>query len=789
MSRPMLLVLLLAAAGIGIWLIANPGPGGRSGDAGSGPGALEGGVGIVPLRGSGGAEPEGGPDADERAAIQRFLAGRGFPEIELQEGQSLVVGRVLGGNAATGAPIPLSDAVVTLFRIHADGSHGESALGSAATRPDGRYFATIERAGGVAVRAESPGYLPGEAQSGRILQRLIDMGDLVLVSPAALTVLVTTGVDTLLEPVVPVSGFDIEVRSAETVVAKGKTDDTGRFVAEDLAPGQYEVHAKLAPYAAGMETVSIEGKDVQTTLNLQVVGRLKVRARAETGAILTAFAVAVDILRDNYGWMSPRFAEVEAVDDDGFALVEGVKAGKHEVYATAGGLGVGRAAGVEVRPGETTELEVTLPPGFPVSGKVVAKGSGEPVAGAIVFSERDLIPSTVDTDNKKSYLPMARAARTDVQGRFRIEDLTAGTHALTATHPEFADASHQGVKLGKELPAVEVTISLPQGATLTGHVYDLAGQPVQGDQVMVIGVLDRNSSKKAPRTATTDAQGFYSIPHVPAGPKGVIRLWTQPPPGGAPYEFKMHNFKDGAVEVVDFGEKGEGGVLRGRITDAAGQPAPDIGVSVARVDGPEAAIPEIYQGVVHQSGDYEIRGIKAGVYRFSIAGAARGSDFAALPGTVAVRAGEIVTRDIVLDGGVIEGTVVTAGTGQPLQAGEVVLLDGERFIGRAALWTGGRYRFPHVPAGSYTIAASGQDHGSRTHGPVTVQPGETTLVPPIELDGGGRIAPRGRLPRARGPGHQGRASGVVLRERPGRHFHDRVRARRAPSRAGRARRP
>ncbi len=676
-------------------------------------------------------------------ALLAWLTERGLAGVSLNEHQAILTGRILKPSETAGQTVPVADAVVEFRRIHPDSSTDPTTVASATSRPDGRWFTTWGLDAGCSLTASAVGATSATLKLGRdqLAARLVDAGDLLLATPSTLTLKVTTGVDTLMEKVTPVEGFAVRAKLADgTVLGEGKTNAEGQFVFAELAGGAIQIEGELAPYASFSEKLTLTTPRQEHTVNLQLVGRVRVKVKAATGAALTAFAVSLDIQRDNYGWMMPKMTDISEVDREGFGLVEGVKVGKHDLYATAPGHAVGKLTPVDVKPGEVTDVEVTLPPGFPLEGTVVTKKDGTPIAGAIVFSEKDLLPSTVDTDKSAGFLPMARATKTDGQGRFKLEDLTEGSHQLSAIHPDFAEGTLQAAKVGKGLPPQEIVVKLSTGASLEGHTYDANGQISKGDQLMVIGIMDRNQKKKAPKLANSNEEGYYRIDHVPAGVRGVVRVAASATANEQKFDFKMQTVKDGEVTTLDFGERGQAAKVRGRVLDVAGKPVPDVTVSLSNYTRANAGIPEIYQGVVDATGQYEIHNVKPGTYAVQVAKAYKGSDFANVDDTVTVTGAEIVTKDITLDGGSLEGTVVQSGTGKPLEEGEVVLLvDGRTFAGRAELDRGGKFSIPHVAPGEYALVASAKDHGNVTRHPVSVARGEKTTIPPIELQGGGRI--------------------------------------------------
>src|SRR2546425_10950856 len=66
------------------------------------------------------------------------------------------------------------------------------------------------------------------------------------------------------------------------------------------------------------------------------------------------------------------------------------------------------------------------PPGGAIEGIVVRAGTGEPIAGALVT-----VQATAPVPQPRTQPPLpTRAATTDLQGKFVVKDLDAGSHHL-----------------------------------------------------------------------------------------------------------------------------------------------------------------------------------------------------------------------------------------------------------------------------------------------------------------------------------------------------------------------
>jgi len=124
-------------------------------------------------------------------------------------------------------------------------------------------------------------------------------------------------------------------------------------------------------------------------------------------------------------------------------------------------------------------------------------------------------------------------ARTDDDGRYRVDDVRAGRYFITATKPRYVTLQY-----GQRLPAavgrpVEVTagaaqqadIALPRASAIVGRVTDEFGEPVERAVVtpMRVGYANgRRSFVPAGAGASTDDAGEYRIAGMPPGSYYIV---------------------------------------------------------------------------------------------------------------------------------------------------------------------------------------------------------------------------------------------------------------------------
>lgn len=149
--------------------------------------------------------------------------------------------------------------------------------------------------------------------------------------------------------------------------------------------------------------------------------------------------------------------------------------------------------------GKVTELDGTTPIiGATVTAKIVADEQGNPI----------VLPPGI---------PSTYTAKTGGDGTYRIEGLPNATYEVTASAPQHSSVTKTGVVVRPGLETTGVDFQLPgEPGTITGQVVDAATN--QGIPNALVEVLSGNNVVK---TATTDAQGNFTITDVPVGTYSV----------------------------------------------------------------------------------------------------------------------------------------------------------------------------------------------------------------------------------------------------------------------------
>jgi len=324
----------------------------------------------------------------------------------------------------------------------------------------------------------------------------------------------------------PVADADVRARTAGW---GGRSWKPGRRVLRVLTgpEGRFRIPAhkteavELRVEAPGFAPTELLRADAELADPLDIVLRpgaaVAGRAVEPDGAPLPGVAVRIfEGLEPDGRWVSREdrgVARETVSDDDGRFLARHLAAGTYDVELRIEGRAPRLLPGVEPPAGVEEEAvldlgEVVLEPGVALEGRVV-DAEGEPVAEAKV--EIGGFPSHSGLGSRQPSGLSARETATDVDGRFRIEDLASDTRVTVRVEAEgLLPTSVPGVELPTASP---LEIRLERGARLFGRVVSLGGSPVPTAAVRPILEVP----KSYPQPTETDDDGGFDFKALPAG--------------------------------------------------------------------------------------------------------------------------------------------------------------------------------------------------------------------------------------------------------------------------------
>jgi hypothetical protein len=313
------------------------------------------------------------------------------------------------------------------------------------------------------------------------------------------------------------------------------TDTEGRFAIETLEPGKVNVSAMLEQQQLSKQ---LTAPDERVVLKMKRQTTLSGRVVDETGAPVKAFGAG----RQTFDTHDGKF-EIRAVK------------GANEVLFEATGF-ASRTMTFTAKEGPNDVGDVKLTHGRAVSGTVLDEVTRAPISGATV----DVFVGEA-ADPRRAV--EAVSARTDAQGRYRMQRVDPAATRMVVSHPDYLATT---VTLSPSETKQDVT--LKTGGSIVVKVFDAKGALLPRAGVQAVQERDVKNF-----TPTSAADGSQSVKGLPAGKWVVMvrfdrkRIWRpqEVEVGTGQLTLELREATDG-IEVkvaVDGGEERGMALVRG----------------------------------------------------------------------------------------------------------------------------------------------------------------------------------------------------------------------------------
>jgi hypothetical protein len=288
------------------------------------------------------------------------------------------------------------------------------------------------------------------------------------------------------------------------------------------------------------------------------------------------------------------------------------------------------ATPVDVTSGDATNINFTLTMGHPpaknISGRVTDASSGMGIPDVWV-----VVADAYDNN--------VGGAGTDGNGNYSVGGLPPGSCKVrTMTNQGYINEWYRNDPIdddpaGDEATPVDVTsgdaigidftltMGHPPGQSISGRVTDASSGTGLGWLLVV--VTDAYGMKLG-FGAVTDPGGHYLLAGLPPGvykvrtenDRGYINQWYQ-------NVLSQGNFQGMGATPVDVSSTNASGInfvlapgqsISGRVTDASGQPIPNVGINLCDVDGHDLGVGGFW-GQTNGDGYYWLGGLVPGVYK------------------------------------------------------------------------------------------------------------------------------------------------------------------------------
>ncbi|CRK62069.1 internalin, putative [Alloactinosynnema sp. L-07] len=668
---------------------------------------------------------------------------------------------------------------------YADGIDTEGSSGGTLSPPDS--ITAIDLTAGV----DATGYLFGEFKTASISGRVVDdAGN-------------------------PIPNVTVTLTRPDGSTAIVQTGPDGTYSFTDLPPGTYSIaETQPAGYADGPDTVGSAGGTPTNDMVSEIVLGSGTAATgydfAEDRASL-AGVVYEDVNNngiqdagepgipgatvtltgtDATGAPVDRTATTDA---NGAYVFDGVLGGTYSVTETqpdgyADGIDTpGTAAGTVTPPDSITAIDLAA--GVDATGYLFGEFTTASIAGKVVDDAGNPIPNVTMTLTKPD--GSTATVQTGPDGTYSFTDLLPGTYSIAETQPAgYADGPDtvgsaggtptndavSGIVLGSGTAATGYDFAEDR-ASLAGVVYEDvnnngiqdAGEPgIPGATVTLTGTDASGAS--VDRTATTDGSGAYVFADLLGGTytvtetqpdgyaDGTDRVGTAGGTLGQPDTISAVALPAGADATGYLFGEFKTASISGRVVDDAGNPIPNVTMTLTRPDGSIALVQ------TGPDGTYAFNDLPPGTYSIAEtqpAGYADGPDTLGSAGGTATNdtVSEIVLGsgtaatgyDFAEDRGSLAGVVYEdvnnngiQDAGEPGIPGAIVTLTGTDAVGAPVnrvitTDTNGAYVFDGVLGGTYEVSETqpaGYADGIDTEGSSggTVSPPDSITA--IELTAG-----------------------------------------------------
>ena len=311
----------------------------------------------------------------------------------------------------------------------------------------------------------------------------------------------------------PVTGAQISIRSSSSADLRDLSvlgDEKGNFAAT-LTQGRYELLVNRPGYRIDPLAVTLEAAaKIAKTIAAEPRARVSGVVVSEDGSPVAAARVVFDRSPGNVPQFRPGWPSGAISGLDGRFSLRDAAEGEQRLTAFKKGFPLGQSAGFKTSAGESKKgVTITIPTGFPVSGRVV-DANGRPLADVAVASNQPPPNMPLMFARRQAFMNYSDRpelfVHTAADGTFTTR-LKEGTYDFSFRRPGYAPATNRGIQVTAGTKPIEVT--LEPSASISGRVVR-GGAGVEG--LWITTFVDPDA------TTRTAADGSFQIVDLPAGP-------------------------------------------------------------------------------------------------------------------------------------------------------------------------------------------------------------------------------------------------------------------------------
>lgn len=488
----------------------------------------------------------------------------------------------------------------------------------------------------------------------------------------------------------------------------------GRFAVTGLAEGEaFDVTGRKAGYVpATLSQVQLPSPD-SVRLVLETAARVSGNVKSDQGDPV-AGAVVVAGPADS-ALPAAMTGEQTQSDGSGAFALDHLSPGRITLRAMAKGYTSLQPVVLDVRKGESVDgVELVLGRGAAIEGTVLTP-TGQPATSARVTVRHATTPDQLMA------IEIAGSARTNGDGRYRLEGVATGPQTLIATQEGYLRGLRDlDVRPGEN----RLDFRLGEGASVSGRVVDEGGRPVAGSAVSLIA-----SRPGSGREGTSDTDGSFRFSGVEPGSYSLAAHREGYSPGR-----EQVTVANSPVDGIELRLQQGGGVIAGRILGLAPQELPRVQISALK--RPLDTLDGTREGHADSQGGYRIEGVFPGNWTVS-ARSASGRQVR-VPVAFPEGGGELPLDLDFGQGVTLSGSVHRRG--EPVAAAKVEAsgTSGTSY-GSAITGGGGAFRIEGLEAGEHRVVVTIAQSGLRNERVVALGTDQTIEIDLPTARAGGQV--------------------------------------------------
>ncbi|MEI2325688.1 carboxypeptidase regulatory-like domain-containing protein [Priestia megaterium] len=481
------------------------------------------------------------------------------------------------------------------------------------------------------------------------------------------------------------AGAAVQVFPSQSLIpiASAVTDQSGSYNVIGLEPGEYTVVANAQNYARAVIGATVFSNET-TVANLLLLPN----PATVSGTISTPDGIPIPGAIIRIVDQSENLLGTGITDQNGLFTIGNIPPGFQNVIISADGFS-NQLIGIALGPGELItdfSSQLTPNPGS-LDGIIINEQTGESIAGANVIIRRAGTTSIIVANTT-----------TDLQGNYRLDNLSPGSYLVTATEPGFG-TNTVGVIIISDTVATANVLLTPLTGSITGTVVDPQGNPITGNNIQ-IQVFDQNGTLL--KSLTANNTGSFTILDLAPGSYGL----TVTAPNFATNTLSANIVSEQITDVTAVLQPNPASIF-GQVTNqTTGEP---VGGAIVTVTLPNGIV--VGGTVTDQNGSFVVNNLPPQTLVISIAADNYGSSSQ----SIILTPGQSTETNISLlpSVGVLRGTVFNEQTEQPIAGVTLEVFDFTRgMIATVVTDTFGFYEVPNLFPGLYRLIATAKGYGA-----------------------------------------------------------------------------